>query len=271
VKPILFSLALGGRQLPVRAYGLAVALGFTAGVVVAAREARRQGKERDVGDLLDLAFWILVAGVLGSRVAYVLLNVGLYARVCGAGDCLAALRLWDGGLVFFGGVIAATAATALFVRRRGWGLGATADLLAPGVALGHAFGRLGCFLAGCCYGRPWAAGVTFPPGSVAFADGARGPVHPTQLYESAAELAIFATLVVLRRRPRAPGTIALVYALLYGAVRAIIEIWRGDAGRRFLFQIGTPPVALSTSQAIGIVAAAAAAALLLRRRARDSA
>jgi phosphatidylglycerol:prolipoprotein diacylglycerol transferase len=276
VRPVLFyvgSLALSG-------YGLAIAVGFAAGVWLTVREARRQ--KLDGGAMLDLLFWILVSGVLGSRLVFVLLHIGEYGRLClGSGverpfgrvlaDCAAALRLWEGGLVYYGGALAAAASTALFARRHHWHFGQVADVLAPALALGHAVGRMGCFLAGCCFGKPWEHGVSFPANSVAFDDLAgRGvlapgatstpPLHPTQLYEAAGELLIFGVLLLVRRRKPFEGSVALLYALLYAVLRFVVEIFRGDSRRGFVFSF------LSTAQLISVVIALAALAVLLRLR-----
>jgi phosphatidylglycerol:prolipoprotein diacylglycerol transferase len=298
VRPTLFTLPIGAHGLGLHSYGLAIALGFAVGVVLAVRQARREGL--DAGALLDLLFWILVSGILGSRLVFVLVHAGEYARLCaGSGpqpfgrvlsDCAAPLRIWQGGLVFYGGALAATAVTAWFARRQRWSFGRVADLLAPSLALGHAFGRLGCFFAGCCFGKPWASGVVFPPGSVAYDDlltagriaiGARAtpPLHPTQLYEAAGELVIFFVLLWARRRKRFAGAVALLYAALYAGLRFVVEVFRGDAGRGFLATLATPrlslalglppdqPLFFSTSQVTSIVVGLAAIVLLRRGRA----
>jgi phosphatidylglycerol:prolipoprotein diacylglycerol transferase len=272
VRPTLVT--LGGVEL--HSYGLAIALGFTVGTVVAVKEAGRLGLP-DRGAFVDLLFWVLVAGIGGSRLAYVLLHAGDYGRLCAGGggarsagrvlaDCAAALRLWQGGLVFYGGLLGAGAAVALFVRRRRWRFGTVADALAPGLALGHAVGRLGCFLAGCCYGRPWAAGLRFPRGSVAFDElavtlpvgaTATPPLHPTQLYEAAGELIIFFLLLRARRHRRFDGATALLYVLLYGVLRSVVELFRGDPGRGMLGPV-------SIAQVVSVALAAAAALVLAR-------
>lgn len=295
MRPTLFSLRLFGHEIGLHSYGLAIALGFAAGIFLAARQARRL--EMNVPDVLDLSFWMLVAGLLGSRVMFVLLNAGDYARLCtGFGqprtaftlisDCTAVFRLWEGGLVFYGGAVASTIVVAITARRRGWSFGKVADVFAPSLALGHAFGRIGCFAAGCCFGKlcpsSWAGAVSFPPGSVAFEDfvshGLLAPtahttlaLHATQLYEAAGELLIFFTLLALRRRQRAYGSLALSYALMYAILRGLGEVFRGDAGRRFLIEISTPrvaawlglpprePLLLSTSQTVSLILAIGAA------------
>jgi phosphatidylglycerol:prolipoprotein diacylglycerol transferase len=302
----------------VPSYGTAVMLGFALATWLAIRQAARladpagagQGGAPDSGalaitrtDLLDLAFYLLVFGVVGSRLLFVLLNAGDFARLCAgsgdprpfaraASDCLAPLKIWDGGLVFYGGLLAAAAVTARFVRRRRWSFGVVGDLFAPGLALGHAIGRLGCLGAGCCFGKACAAAgipcAAFPPGSVAYTHlasfahlpagaAATPPLHPTQLYESAALLALFFVLILWRRRQRFHGQLFLIYLLGYGLLRVAIELFRGDATRRFLFRLESPtlaraislppdePLALSTSQALGVAVALLAATLLWRR------
>jgi phosphatidylglycerol:prolipoprotein diacylglycerol transferase len=278
VRPTLFSLPLG-RGIELHTYGLAIALGFTLGVVVAARQARRAGLDGDA--FVDLLFWILVTGILGSRLAFVLLHAPEYGHLCAGpeaarswgrvlADCAAPLRIWEGGLVFYGGALGAAGAVALFARRHRWPFGKVADALAPALALGHAVGRVGCFFAGCCYGKPWSRGVVFPRASVAFDELVRAggvsadaastpPLHPTQLYEAGGELAIFFVLLYDRRRLRFDGATALLYAILYGALRFGVEIFRADAGRGFVAG------GLSVAQVVSVGLVVAAAAVLVHR------
>lgn len=300
MKPILFSLELGGRQLGVHSYGLLIAFGFAAGIALAWRQAQRIGF--DGGKVLDLSFWFLVSGLLGSRALYVALNAGDFARACSrpaagqtrtvAGavwDCTRALHVWEGGLVFYGGVLGAALTAALFARANKWSFKSIGDLFAPSLALGHVFGRLGCFAAGCCFGKEVAGGrwgVSFPPDSVAFDElrsvgalapnaTAMAPLHATQLYEAAGELCIFGILLWLRRRRPPAGTVVLTYAGLYAALRFVVEMFRGDLSRGYVVEVVTPglaallrlparePVLLSSGQLISLVVIAA---LVLGRR-----
>lgn len=287
MRPTLLTLPGG---IPLHSYGLGVALGFAAGIFVAARLARRQGM--DGGAILDLAFWILVSGVLGSRLVFVLLNIGDYWRLCvdgGAGpggasralgqvlsDCATPLKLWQGGLVYYGGALVAAAATWVFARRQRWPFAQVADVFAPGLALGHVLGRVGCFFAGCCFGKPTHSlpGAVFPPGSVAFDDMTRAgslpagatatpALHATQLYEAAGELLIF--VLLLRARPHVGfhGGVALLYVACYAVLRFVVELLRGDVTRGFVGPLSTAQVA-----ALAMAPAAIAAYLILRRRAR---
>jgi len=265
--PVLFSLRLGGREIALHSYGVLIAAGLAAGIALVHRRARREGL--DGGRVLDLAFWMTVAGFVGSRVVYGIVNAGDYARICLRGDdglrtagavladCTRILRVWEGGLVFYGGVAAAALVAALFARREGWSFGRVGDLFAPGLALGHAFGRIGCFAAGCCFGKEstghWA--FAFPRGSVAFDElsaagavpfgaGFTAPLHPTQLYEAVGELAIFAVLMAARGRLGGRrGAVFLLYVALYAPLRFVIEMFRGDTARRFAFELQAPRLA----------------------------
>jgi phosphatidylglycerol:prolipoprotein diacylglycerol transferase len=291
------------RGLALHTYGVLIAVGFLLGIVLAAREAKRGGIEQ--ARMLDLCFWILVFGLLGARVLYILTNLGDYATSCRDGiatgglrnilwSCSSVFHVWEGGIVFYGGFIGATLAVLFYTWRHHMPFLRTADALAPSLALGHFFGRLGCWSAGCCFGKicHWSFGARFPRGSLAFEDlAARGlvelgqartpPLHPTQLYEALGELVIFIVLaLVLKRRKRFDGQILLGYLMLYPILRSVIEIFRGDAARKYVVEVATPrlnawlglppgePSLLSTSQFVSIGVAAVALVLWLILRAR---
>jgi phosphatidylglycerol:prolipoprotein diacylglycerol transferase len=314
MRPTLVSIAIGDHEYGLHTYGFLVGLGFAFGILRFWRSGRRQGL--DGGRLLDLAFWSIVAGMFGSRLAFVLLNARAFLDACFApfdasttalrfSGCTAALRFWEGGLIFYGGVIASGGVVLWFCRRERWSFWTLGDLAAPTLALGHAIGRLGCFFAGCCFGTtcraPW--GVAFPRGSVAFdelqADGAIAPgathtpaLHPTQLYEAAGEFAVFALLMWLQARwtrqdsrtgsPSAPpGRLFLVYAAAYAGLRFVVELFRGDAARGHLLTWTTPalavrlglppqqPLLLSFSQAVSLVVLAGVGTIAWRRANRN--
>jgi len=270
VFPTLVTLRLGGREIALHSYGVLIAVGLAAGIALAYRQGRRQGL--DGGRVLDAAFWMIVAGLVGSRIVYGIVNAGEFARVClhGSGaprsaggvlaDCARIFAIWQGGLVFYGGIAGAALVGYRFARREGWSFRVFGDLFAPALALGHAFGRLGCFAAGCCFGKAgvgsWA--VAFPRGSVAFDElasmGAVPPgwqttpaLHPVQLYEAVGELLIFfilAALLVLRPRVRKhPGALLLTYLGCYALLRFIVEIFRGDVVRGLVVAFDTPRLA----------------------------
>jgi phosphatidylglycerol:prolipoprotein diacylglycerol transferase len=301
--PTLFTVRLGGRELAFHSYGVLIAVGLAAGIAVAYREARRQGFDR--GRVLDAAFWMIVAGLVGSRIVYGLVNAGDFARVCfhgggesrsfftALGDCMRILAVWQGGLVFYGGVAGAAVVGYRFARREGWSFASFGDLFAPALALGHAFGRLGCFAAGCCFGKVGSGklAASFPRGSVAFDElAATGGIptgwqttpglHPTQLYEAFGEFAIFAGLLVLRPRlRRQPGALLVTYLGAYAVLRFLVEMFRGDVIRGIVIPFQTPrlagllhvpprePIFLSVGQ-LGSVILFTVCALLWRRMRR---
>jgi phosphatidylglycerol:prolipoprotein diacylglycerol transferase len=266
--PTLYTLRVGGHEIGLHSYGILIALGLAAGIALAYRDGRRRGF--DGGRVLDAAFWMIVAGLVGSRIVYGIVNAGDFAHACfhGGGmprsmvgvlsDCTRILAIWQGGLVFYGGVVGAALVCWRFARREGWSFAALGDLFAPALALGHAFGRLGCFAAGCCFGKVGGGrwGVAFPRGSVAFDELAgHGAIpagwqttpglHPTQLYEAFGELAIFFTLAaVLRPRLRGrPGSLLVAYLGLYALLRFVVEMFRGDVIRGLVFALDTPRLA----------------------------
>jgi phosphatidylglycerol:prolipoprotein diacylglycerol transferase len=249
--PVLFRIG----PFAVHTYGVFVAMAFLSAIALALREARREGE--DANKILDLCFYILVAAILGSRVLYVLVNWSTFRH-----DLLEIVRIWHGGLVFYGGFIGAVITALWYIRRKGLPLLKTLDIMAPSIAFGQFVGRIGCFFAGCCYGKtcdlPWAVTFTHPeslaPKGV--------PLHPTQLYSSLNSLFIFLVLVGLRRIKRFDGQIFWVYVLLYAVMRSILEHFRGD--ERGMFIEGM----LSTSQLIGLIMAVMAIAMMiiLRRR-----
>ncbi|BDG03531.1 prolipoprotein diacylglyceryl transferase [Anaeromyxobacter oryzae] len=252
----------GEIRLPVHAYGLLIATGFLAGIFLAQREARRRGQDGE--RIADLAFWILVAALVGSRVYFILVNFddyfgpGRFLAVTPFGRMPRFLAVWEGGLVFYGGFIGAALTAFLYMRRHRMPFLAHADTLIPSVAIGHFFGRLGCFCAGCCWGGvahghlPWAA--RFPPESLAYQTfAARAhpadflapggattlPLHPTQLYESFGELGLFLLLVLLvRPRKRFHGQVLASWLLLYAVLRWTVETFRGDVERGVWLGLG---------------------------------
>jgi phosphatidylglycerol:prolipoprotein diacylglycerol transferase len=209
----------------------------------------------------------LIAAMIGSRVLFIIVNWGSEYSA----DPLKIFRIWEGGLVFYGGLLGAVAFSIYYSLKRGWDFFYVADVLIPSVALGQFFGRLGCFAAGCCWGDPcdasYAAAVQFPKGSLAYssmqrtgeigaADTHTIHVHPVQLYESLGTLSIFLILMLIRGKKRFHGQLLLIYAFLYPILRSTLELFRGDKERGVYNVFGL--VELSTSQIISIGVATAA-------------
>ena len=245
-------------------YGVLVAIAFLVALMMIGRLARRAGLDYDA--VVNLGILCGVTAILGAKVMMFLVDLRYYARNPAEIFSMATLRA---GGVFYGGLIAALIAAAIYMRRKQLPPLPTADVFAPGIALGHAIGRLGCFAAGCCWGvptkLPW--GVTFRnPIAHEFVGVPLGiRLHPTQLYESAAEILIFAVLYWRIHRPHAPGVIISLYLVLYSSARFLVEFVRAHPGEPNPF--GGP---LNTSQCISLALAALGAGYLLwlrRRRA----
>ena len=231
-------------------YGFFLAMGFLAAVWFSKRNARFYDLKPD--DISDLFFVILISGIVGARLLYVIINFNDFRA-----SPLDIFKLWNGGLVFFGGFIGAVVASIVTLRIKNLPFFKTADTIAPGVALGHGIGRLGCFFAGCCYGRqcdlPFAVQFSHPDSLAPL----HVPLHPTQIYMVAANLILFFILIFLQRRKRFHGMIFLSYMILYSVFRFIIEFFRGDFRGDFFLEF------LSVSQGIGILAIVIAVAAMV--------
>lgn len=217
VQPILFH--LGG--FPVRAFGILVGLGFVLGLWTSARRASRVGIDPNV--VYDLGPWLLFAGLIGARALYV---YTFWAREFAGQPFGEMFKIWNGGLVFYGGLILAILVGIVRVRMLKLPIWRLADALAPGIALGHVFGRMGCLLNGCCFGRgtdlPWA--IRFPADHTTHGSG----VHPAQVYESLLNLALYSVLSWGFNRRRFDGQIFALYLVAYAFVRSVSEYFRGD-------------------------------------------
>jgi len=251
--PILFHIG----PLVVRTYGALVALAF----LVALRVARWGAHLRKIDEvfLLDLTAVLVLSGLIGARLLYVLLNMTYYVE-----HPWDSVKIWEGGLVFYGGFLLASAAGIWYVRWKGFSVGKVADILAPALALGQAVGRWACFFAGCCYGRP-----TTLPWGIRFSDPASlAPLgvdlHPTQLYESFGDLLIGLVLwLQLIRKKDSDGEIFWLYILLYAALRFGVEFARGD-------DRGPTIGGLYPSQLIALIAMLVSASVLIAQAASKS-
>jgi len=203
-------------------YGVLVALGFLSGLFVTMRLARQARLSADV--VTNLAVYCAIAGVLGAKLFMFLFDFRYYAQ--NPGEIFTMGTLQAAG-VFHGGFIAALVVAIFYMRHHKLAALPTMDIFAPGVAIGQAIGRLGCFAAGCCWGRecdlPW--GVRFRSDAAAPVPLDK-PLHPVQLYESAANFLIFALLYKLASRPHKSGQVIGLYLVLYSTVRFVIEFFR---------------------------------------------
>ncbi len=228
--------------LTIHTYGLAIALAFIIGILLATHQAEKEGINPE--KILDLGFYLMIAAIIGSRLLFVLLEYKAYVD-----NPWRIFKIWEGGLVFYGGLIAAVITGSWYIRKHGLPFWKTADIVAPSIAIGQGIGRLGCFAAGCCYGKltelPWA--VTFRhPESLAPIGVA---LHPTQLYESLLMMIIFGLLVIIRKVRHISGQVFLSYIILYSIARFGLEFFRGDP-RGSVTALG---YILSTSQIISVI------------------
>jgi phosphatidylglycerol:prolipoprotein diacylglycerol transferase len=194
-------------------------LAFLTATAVAARLGRQRGIAPE--QIFDLTAMILVAAIAGARLLYVALNADYFRENPGH-----IWRLWEGGLSFHGGLLGGLLVGIFFCRQRGLSFLRLGDVVAPGVALGYAIGRIGCFLNGCCYGAPtdlpWACRFHDPP----ITGPLTPPSHPTQIYASIINLGIFALLLAIFRRQRRTGQVLWSYLLFYAVYRFFIEFLR---------------------------------------------
>lgn len=218
-------------------YGVLVALGVLVGLWISVRNSAKQGIKPE--NAWDFGIAIVLAGILGAKLLYIILDwntghsYGQNLREIFTLDTLQA------GGVFSGGLLAAFLVAAWFLNKRQMPALATCDAFSPGLAMGHAIGRLGCFAAGCCYGKPtehfW--GITFTNSIAKEVSGTPlgHALEPTQLIESAAELGIFFLLTWMFKRKKFDGQVFGAYLFLYGVARFFIEYLRDDPGRGSVF------------------------------------
>ncbi len=239
-------------------YGVLVALALLAALWLTARLARRSGLEPET--VVNLGVYCALAGILGAKLLMFAFDFDYYAR--NPREIFSLTTLQAGG-VFQGGLALALITAIIYMRRKKLPGLATADTFSPGIALGHAIGRLGCFAAGCCWGAechlPWAVTFTNTEAHRLVGVPLGVPLHPTQLYEAFAEASIFAILYLRFGRSHRPGSIFGLYLLLYGSARFVVEFFRvHDQANPF----GAP---VSTPQWIALAMVGAGAWLLGRR------
>ncbi len=243
--PILFQAGV----ITVYTYGVLVATGVVLGLLYARRQAARMGlPPREVW---NLGIYMIFSALIVSKLWLVVTNWDYYTA--NRSEIFSVTLLQSGG-TFYGGVLGAVLVILVYARARKWPLLPVFDISAGALPLAHAIGRLGCFAAGCCFGKPTALpwGVTFTdPEAARLAGTPLGvPLHPTQLYEVAAEFLNFLLLVWLGGRQRFGGEILGTYFILYGTERGVIEFFRGDPGRTMMFH-GT--VSLMQVVSVGLV------------------
>ena len=220
--PIAFHLG----PLTIYWYGILVALGFVVGVWTAGKRGLLHGLTPD--QVSDAAPWLLIGSIIGARLLHV---ISYWQQEFAGKPFTEVFMIQKGGLVFYGGFIGAALATILYTRVKKIGLWKFADALTPSIALGHAFGRFGCLMTGCCFGKacnlPWA--ITFPPGHETHPFGEPAvAVHPVQIYEAVLNFGLYLFLAWLYRRKKFNGQIFAVYLMCYAVLRSFVEVFRAD-------------------------------------------
>lgn len=239
--PILFHVG----SVTIKSYGVAIALAFLVGILLAAWRAKRE--KLNPNDFLDIGFIIVVSSIVGARIFYILFNLKYYID-----NPAMIIRIWEGGLIFYGGLLCAAIASIFYMRFKKIPVWYGTDIIAPSVALGYAITRVGCFLNGCCYGKlcnlPWGVSGWDPftgagrysaqiffaalfgtgevPGVV--------KLHPTQLYAAGISLIFFVVLLIIWRRRVFDGMVFWSYVGLYALYRFGIEFLRADNKEIFL-------------------------------------
>ena len=232
-------------SLTVHGYGLMIGLGIASALLLIWRRAEQRGF--DMLNTNILLFLVLVCGFLGAKVLFLLVHWDEFLS-----DPLGALG--SEGFVVYGGIVCAFIAPYIFCRRHGLSFLSQADCFMPGAALAQGFGRIGCFLAGCCYGKETQSvfGVVFPEGCSAPAG---VPLWPVQLFSAGGDFLLAGLLLWLDRKRHADGLLTGVYLLLYSIGRFFIEFLRDDPRGKVGF--------LSTSQFIALFTAAAAVVVIV--------
>ena len=274
----LLQLPLAQTGVPIFGYGVMLFVGFTSATVLAARRIVRIGLSPDV--IWDLMLWVLIPGLLGARINFLLAEGrGLLATKQGLLEKLKTfVALWDGGIVFYGCVIGGTLGLLAFCRRRGIHPVPLCDVIAPSLFIGEGFGRIGCFLYGCCFGRacslPWA--VQFPSDSLTFEvlskrhpPGVEGlktiPLHPTQIYSALSAFLLAGLLSwYFRRRPWDGAVLGLAW-ILYPINRFVLETFREDTARLEMLGLRLP---LGQWVSLGLLASGIPAMWLFARQNR---
>ncbi|MCR4820669.1 MAG: prolipoprotein diacylglyceryl transferase [Elusimicrobiales bacterium] len=257
--PFLFQ--IGSFKLPM--YGLMIAIGYLAALIYIFNKNKKIGLNKEA--LSDLLFYILLFGILGGKLFYIITYWGTFGATA-AQKITYIFKTFQFGFVFYGGFLLSLAVFFFYTKKKKIPRITAAELIAPALPLAHAFGRLGCFFAGCCYGKPTDSifGVIFENAKGEIPAALLGrPIHPVQLYEAFGNLIIFVILNKMLsteiKAKKFTGRIFCSYIIIYGALRFFLEFFRGDNRGSGLFS-------LSPAQTISIIMATAAIAAVFAIR-----
>ncbi len=242
--PILFKIG----NFPIHSFGIMMMLAFLAGLIIVRKRAPKYGL--DAGKVSDMLFWVLILGILGARLAYILQEWDFYAKHPS--------ELWTfkfAGLTSFGGVIAGILTMVVWSKVHKWPVRSLLDVIAPAALVGHAIGRVGCLLNGCCYGGQCSPGL---PWGI-HVNGIEVPMHPAQIYDSLMVLAAFGFLLWIEKRHLMRGQLFALGLTLYSLSRFIYEFWRAgtdaqvNAGLASSTYWGTLPITQAQAMAAVLV------------------
>lgn len=257
--PVLFKIPF--LNLTIHSYGFLLAIGFVSAIIY----SMRMGKKDNIDSktLIDLIFWSIVVGLIGSKLFLLVTELKIYLN-----DPKKLLLLIRSAGTFYGGLIFGSLFAIWFIKKKQLPMGKVADIIGPAVALAHFFGRLGCLSAGCCWGRPCPhfPGMVFSHKDLQTGVPTGVQLYPTQLAEALLNLLNFIFLYFMYRRRKFAGQIFILYIFNYSIIRFIIEYFRGDLDRGYVFGGVTHPFSsLSVPQLISILGIILA--LILYRRA----
>jgi phosphatidylglycerol:prolipoprotein diacylglycerol transferase len=250
MQPVLFKIG----SFPVHSYGVMFAVAFLIATYIAARRAEKEGIPSQT--IFSLGLLLMVSAIVGARVFHILQHTRSYGFLTNIAE------IWESGLsglAFYGGFILALVVGSVYIRWGGLSVAGVMDILAPSLMLGTGIGRVGCFLAGCCFGKPTSLpwGVTFPESSMVTLElGRMEKIHPTQLYSFVSLLVIFFILLVLRKHMKIKGMLFLVSILMYSVHRFFIDLLRYYTPDE---RMGS----LATSQVMSIIAAIVSIAIMI--------
>ena len=220
--PELFSIG----SITIYTYGVFVALGFFMGMQYIVKNSKDIITKQQIYDFL---FYVILVGIIGARLFYVMLDIPYYKS-----NPLEIIQVWKGGLVYYGGFVAVLIFAFFYCKYKKLNIIKLIDVFAPALALGHTFGRIGCFFSGCCYGKHTDCFLAI------------SQRHPTQLYEALGNLIIFFILHNFLKKSHRDGYIFVLYMILYSILRFGVEFFRGDDRGIFIF-------GLSPAQNISII------------------
>ncbi len=251
----MHEIAFSIGKLEIHWYGIFAACGFLSAMLALTWKRHIAGVSKD--NIMDIGMIAMFAGILGARLFYVIQFHEQFS-----GQWLKVIRIDQGGLVFYGGFILSCIILILYCKIKKINLARLLDVFAPAVALGHAFGRLGCFMQGCCFGKvaggSWL-GVTYPAGSAPAArypdilNGCSLPLYPVQLIEAGANFLLFGILFFIAGKFKKPGRVAGIYVICYAVLRFLMEYMRGDHTHSIAGLTPSQSVALFVTAPIGLL------------------